>query len=336
MLIHLENEAEKNLAQIELEKSVKASLQEIGIQKIGFRSDTMQKPMFAGGEGALWAAFYKADDAAIPRSWNGFGIYERDRSSQIITVEINIPTGSNSAQVAGFYARDPESGAVYLMHDGGVGGGMKGVSKSEFLAWTGRELRQVSRSSGIARDGIVIGRINSADLPQRILKYVVEVAEFKKAVRDGDLNNDVMRLKAKEWDDYRKEATGQRKGQRSSDIDYISYHGDVVDFFKLHRETVKASGEKVTNSPLVDLLVIKNEYITEIYEVKTNIGRQTLYTAIGQLMTHCPRDIPETKRFLVIPVGDLPKDLESCFANLGIELLRFQLTNGKNKQVVLC
>ena len=81
-----------------------------------------------------WFAWAKPDpNDTTPRYWNSFGRY-RDNGNLQIAVEINIPTNSDSKRVAGFFAKDTETGIVYLMHDGGVGGGRKGVGRASFLA----------------------------------------------------------------------------------------------------------------------------------------------------------------------------------------------------------
>jgi hypothetical protein len=53
-----------------------------------------------------------------PRYWNPLGECRASGNLQI-SVELNVPTASNSKRVSGFFAKDTQTGIVYLMHDGG-------------------------------------------------------------------------------------------------------------------------------------------------------------------------------------------------------------------------
>ncbi len=335
MLRLVESTSEKRDAQNALKKAVTAQLARVGTRNIGFPSGNVDEVLYSNGDGTLWAAFSNVGDARVPRRWNAFGVYEEKRHAQMITVEINVPTTSNSASVAGFFARDPASGVTYLMHDGSVGGGKKGVGRSAFMSWSGRALEEVERSDSDPRSGIVIGRVDDPDLSGRIWHFVQAVRAFKDAVKRGDLDTETAQHTIAEWDAFKSESTGRRKGLRRAEIDYFSYHGDVVEALRAEREARATGGERVVNSPLVDLMVKVGAAITEIYEVKTGCDRQSLYTAIGQLMTHSVNAPKDTARTLVVPEGDLPAGLEPCFARLGITLRRFRLTAAPNRRVVL-
>ena len=75
--------------------------------------------------------------------------------------------------------------------------------------------------------------------------------------------------------------------------------------------------------------------MTEVYEVKTDCGHQSLYTSIGQLMTHSAGAADGVVRTVVLSEGELPPDVEACFAQLKISLRRFRLTLAPNRKVVL-
>lgn len=334
-LILIEDEASKRAAQRSLEVSVKAQLKPQGLRNIGFPSGNRDELIFAKGTGQLWCAFGDAEDAPIPRRWNSFGVFDAKKTTQSITVEINIATTSNSASVAGFFARDTGSGAVYLLHDGGVGGGKKGVGRSAFLAWSSRQLVRADRREGGFRDGILIGRIDTRYVTGRLWKYVQEVRAFKDAVDRGEIDAPTFRNKITEWEEYHRESSGRRKGKWKAEIDYVSYHGDVVDALWRERDAAKAPGELVTRSILIDLLVRKDDRITEVFEVKTSTDRQSLYTAVGQLMTHSVGAGPQIGRTLVIPEGAVPDDLLGCMQELAIAVRRFRLDEGSDQKIVL-
>ena len=335
MLVLVEDKKAKDAAQKAMEDGLTRSLQCIGKRNIGFPSGNLDETMYANGDGTLWAAFSHANDAKIPRRWNAFGVYDSERHTQMITVEINVPTTTNSASVAGFFAHDPSTGATYLMHDGSVGGGKKGVGRGAFMSWSDSVLEDVERTTGEPRSGIVIGRVDDPDLAGRIWTFVCTVRQFKDAVKRGDLDNVAARKKIAEWDKFRDEASGRRKGRRRPEFDYFSYHGDVVRALRDERQAMAAKNEVVVNSLLVDLMVKIGSRMTEIYEVKTDCGRQSLYTGIGHLLAPSVREGAEGNRTLVLPAGDLPEGMDLCLAELGIKLRRFHLTPAPNRKVVL-
>lgn len=331
----MEDVAGKRAAQKLVEQSVRASLPSRGRRNIGFPSGNRDEVIYSRGTGKLWCAFGSGEDAAIPRTWNAFGVYEDARRTQTITVEVNIPTKSNSASVAGFFARDPATGAVYLMHDGGVGGGKAGVGQAAFLAWSRSELLEVEREGRGSREGILIGRVDSRDLASRLWRYVQLVRTFKDAVKGGLLDTDAIRRQLAEWEAYRREGSGRRKGRRRAEIDYISYHGDVVDLLKVEREQSLDNGERILNSPLIDLYVRSGSQMTELYEVKTSLGRQSIYTGIGQLLAHSHKGPSGVRKILVLPEGEFPDGLEDCVTSLGIAVRRFRLKSGASPKLEL-
>jgi hypothetical protein len=144
-----------------------------------------------------------------------------------------------------------------------------------------------------------------------------------------------MRQAIAEWENFKSEGSGRRRGRRRSEIDYISYHGDVVQQLFEERDGRRADGERVLNSKLIDLYVRKGQSLTEIYEVKTSIDRQSIYTAIGQLFSHSSETMQGIKRTLILPAGQLPSDLEKSLASLSIDVRRFAISSGKTPQVVL-
>lgn len=335
ILTLVEDARSKQAAQRSMERSVKESLRRLGRRNIGFPSGNVDETLHSNGDGKLWAAFSTAKDASVPRRWNAFGVFEGKRRAQVITVEINVPTTSNAASVAGFFAKHPLTGAVYLMHDGSVGGGRKGVGRSAFMSWSNRGLVDVERTEGGPRAGIVIGRVDDPDLAGRIWSFVEVVRDFKAAVKRGDLDDEAARRTIAEWDSFRDESSGRRRGRRRAEIDYVSYHGDVVKALRVEREAAIGKGERVLNSPLIDMMVKVGDAMTEIYEVKTGCDRQSLYTAIGQLVAHSAESGAGVIRKLVIPEGELPAGLAACLDGIGVEVRRFRLTPPPGRRVEL-
>jgi hypothetical protein len=335
LLIAVDGKQELAAGQRDLEAQIRCALKSRGLHDIGYPGGNQDAQLFTNGSGQLWAAFAHLPAAHIPRRWNAFGVYSGDGRSQQITVEINIPTDEASGRIAGFFAKDADTGHVYLMHDGGIGGGKAGVGRGAFLAQSKSSLKRVTRSDGRIREGIIVGRVDTPDLPSRIWNFVQQVSEFKAAVRRGDFDNPRTRADLAEWDDFKDESPGRRQGRRRSKIDYITYHGDVVRALRDERQATCGADERVLNSRLIDLYVRCGSMLTEVYEVKTEIGRQSIYTAIGQLMTHGPVDAAGIKRILAIPPGELAADLKRSLSALGIVIRRFDITEGDTPCVTL-
>lgn len=338
MLRLVEDTEEKVRAQARLEREVSDALENQGSRNIGFRGGNVDHTVYASGEGSLWVAFgVVSEDSAVPRFWNAFGVYHPDRPTQMITVEINIPTDTNSAQVAGFFATDSGTGDIYLMHSGKVGGGRPGIGKSAFLVWSKAKLVEVSTSEGSVRNGIVVARLGDEDLVERVWAFVTTVHDFKERVATGELDTPDFQRRIEEFDRYSKEFSGRKRGTRNGEFEYVTYHGDIVHAIQVERTAHAAPGEEVFNSPLIDLYVKNAGAVSEIYEVKTGVGRQVLYTAIGQLVTHAAAVGGNVAQYLVVPANEpIAEDLERAMAKLRIEVRRFQLVgNGRRKTVKL-
>lgn len=148
MLQLVELRSEKVTLQRKFESIVRGALPELETRLVGWRPHGRR--MRISHDGRYW---YKGvppeSDQKIPRYWNPFGKYERSKKLPI-SIEINIAITTNDGRISAFFARDSETGIVCLMHDGGVGGGKLGVSKTNFLAWLGRERVPVSMSNGQA------------------------------------------------------------------------------------------------------------------------------------------------------------------------------------------
>ncbi|MBA0314509.1 hypothetical protein D7Y46_03920 [Stenotrophomonas maltophilia] len=218
-----------------------------------------------------------------------------------MTVEINtVPEGLNN-RIGGFFARHSETGVVYLFHSARVGGGRKGVGKEAFLAWSAHEPQHVTTADGGSREGVLVGPVSGKGASRSILRYVQSVADFKRAVREGAIDEPAFQNKLLKF-------------------------REVVEALKVWREEQGLlRGRRLVKSVLVDLGVEKgrSNKLEEVYEVKTSIDRSCVYGGIGQLMVHGNGDC---RRVLVLPAdGELLADLSAALDALGIELVRYRL-----------
>lgn len=326
----------KKALQRRLEGNIKDALRSQGEHNIGFRGGNANLQIYSAGEEKLWAAFGgPTEESAVRRYWNAFGVYQPDRSAQLISVEINIPIDSNGSQVAGFFAEDSETGAIFLMHSGKVGGGRPGIGKSAFLVWSKAKLVEVIDESGGVRTGIAVSKLSDPDMAGRIWTFVRGVQSFKDFAATGALQTPEFKRRVDEFDRYSKEFSGKKRGRSGGALEYVTYHGDIVQKLYDERTARLSADEKVFNSILIDLFVKKDGVLSEVYEVKTGVGRQALYTAIGQLVTHAANSQSEVAKFLVVPADDsIPKDLDHAVVALGIKVRRFRLKKSGQSRIV--
>lgn len=329
-------ESKKDIAnaQRKLEATIRRNFKKRAIKNIGYPGGTeTNASVVTDGAHWYWTSDLKGADTPNPRRLNWFGLFRRDSDLQI-AVEINTAYEGRNDQVAGFFARDNDTGSIYLVHSGRVGGGTKGVGKSAFLAWSNHHHPiDVVDSSGGIRDGSLVMPIDGIAATRPAVQYIDDVVRFKKAVRDGTIETPEFTRKKKELDDFYSEARGRRRGRRSSHIDYLSRHGDIVDALHSWR-TVCAlpKGARLVKNILIDMGVAVGRDLIEVFEVKTSTGRSDLYGAIGQLMVH--GTAANCQRGIVLPYDEtVAADLKEALKRLGIRIIKFKLDKQKARIV---
>lgn len=325
MFLLIESKEEIAKAQRNLEIAIRRDFKKKIEKNIGYPSGTMSNALVQTN-GIYWFCSTDFDDEDVtnPRRLNWFGLL-RDSPSLDITVEINTVYEGRNNQIAGFFARDSNTGLIYLMHSGRIGGGTEGVGKEAFLAWSGARLFEVMDSSGRIKEGILVMPIKGIKATRPAIRYIDAIVNFKQAVRDGALASADFQKKKNQFNNFFPEPRGRRQGQRSGEIDYLSRHGEVVDALYSWRNTnrLPKSG-RIVKDRLIDLGVAIEEELIEVYEVKTSATRTNIYTAIGQLMTHGVSK--NCRRVLVLPDHEIiTSDLGQALKRLNIELLKFKL-----------
>jgi hypothetical protein len=312
-------------AQGKLEAAMRRDFKKQVVKNIGYPGGTtIDAKVFTDGHYWYWSSDPDSADIPNPRRLNWFGLFRGDADLQI-SVEINTAYEGRNDQVAGFFARDNDTGRIYLLHSGRVGGGTKGVGRAAFLAWSDQHPIDVVDSSGGIKEGLLVMPIEGVAASRSAVRYINTVASFKQAVRTGDLVSPEFQRKRKELDDFFAESRGRRKGRRSGEIDYLSRHGEVVDALYSWRSSssLPKKGRLVKNI-LIDLGVAVGRQLVEVFEVKTSTARSDVYAAIGQLMVHGTSD--ECRRVMVLPQKEpIAPDLKEALQRLHIELLNFKL-----------
>lgn len=326
MFVMLESREEIAKAQAKLEATLRRDLPRIAVKDIGYPSGRQDGVRVrTDGVHWYWSSDLKGADTPNPRRLNWFGLFDGDKTGLAITVEINSPYVGRNDQVAGFFARDANTGMMYLFHSGRVGGGTKGVGKEALLAWSGLELTEVVDSSGGMREGVLVMPIEGTGASRSAIRYVDTIVGFKRAVREGEMEKPAFQRKLKQWGEFYAEGRGRRRRRRSSEIDYISRHGDVVDAVADWREANGLPQDcRLAKDILIDLGVYNGKELIEVFEVKTCSGRANVYEAIGQLLIHGVKS--GCRRVMVLPrVEPIADDLKLGLQRLGIELLQFVL-----------
>ncbi len=263
-------------------------------------------------------------DVGVHRHWNPFGVYSDDGNLGI-SVEINIPINDNTRRISGFFARDQDSETLYLMHDGGIGGGRKGIGRDAFLEASNARPQEVQTSTGM-RSGLIVAPLKARHFEAGVSSYLRNVIAFKAAVAAGHPLQPILGLPAgTEYAEYYREFSGRKTGGGDR-FTYESRHGDIVHALLDWVPSQGIVGE-IQKSVLVDLAVRHHGELVTVFEVKSSADRQSLYTAIGQLMVHSA-NAEGVQRYLVIPAGRVPDDIHGCLAALSIRVIRYEI-NGQ-------
>lgn len=321
----IESKEEIAKAQRKLEATIRRDFKTKAEKNIGYPGGTTSNAkVVTDGNYWYWSSDYDDRNIPNPRRLNWFGLFVGDADLQI-SVEINTAYEGRNDQVAGFFARNNDTGSIYLLHSGRVGGGTKGVGKAAFLAWSNQRPIDVIDSSGSIKEGVLVMPVDGVAASRSAVRYIDTIASFKQAVRAGDLASPEFQDKKKELDDFFAESRGRRKGQRSGEIDYLSRHGEVIDaLYSWRSSSAIPKGGRFVKNVLIDMGVAVGSKLVEVFEVKTSTARSDIYAAIGQLMVHGTSD--KCRRVMVLPQKELMAcDLKDALQRLNIELLKFKL-----------
>ena len=131
----------------------------------------------------IWFVSNKLENS---RYWNAFGLASnlKTKNSNDIVVEINIPLEGINRRIVGLFAEDTDGNTV-LLHRGKIGGGGKGIGKTQFLKWSYQKTVQVKYSNDNSVDEmLLVANLNLPNVAEQIGKFVMAVAEFKLKVQE--------------------------------------------------------------------------------------------------------------------------------------------------------
>jgi hypothetical protein len=329
MFQYLEDRFDIDRAQKKLQATIRRAFSKSDIKDIGYPGGRERQATVAtDGKYWFWTRDHRGSDVSTKRRLNWFGVLS-ERPGVSITVEVNTTYEGRNDLAAGFFARATETGLIYFLHSGRLGGGAKGVGKNSFLAWAAREKHTVIEaidSSGRVRLGLIVMPIEGATAAKSAARYIDLVLGFKKAARAGEIESSEFKRQQKKFEDYYSEGHGRRKGRRRGEIDYISRHGEIVDAlykWRLARPLPKRS--RVVKDVFIDLGVANGDGLVEIFEVKPSADRSSIYSAVGQLLIHGRNEL--CSKTIVLPKDEsLASDLAEALDRLQIKEVRFKLT----------
>ena len=190
MFSTLTKRAEVASAQGQMQKALFAQLPERGRSyTVGFQGGKFEVANLHA-DGSIWCVLDKLTNELTPRFWNAFGLADKLKiyGSNAIVVEINVPLSGISSRVGGAFAVN-ESGELWLLHRGKVGGGKDGIGKDAFLRHSKLPLVSAVSKDGKAGEFIPVGHIASPTFASDVGRFVRSVAEFKKSVADDAISS---------------------------------------------------------------------------------------------------------------------------------------------------
>lgn len=124
---------------------------------------------------------------------------------------------------------------------------------------------------------------------------------------------------------FSSEFSGKKKVKSKVSTEANVVHGSIVDQLKQFVEQ-NFKNTIVFNTPKIDLAIELDGEITTIFEVKTSIDTQAIYTAVGQLFMH-GTGIPNVSRIIVLPESLENESTINCLCELGIQIILFSIDN---------
>lgn len=144
---------------------------------IGYKGGNAKNTVHWRSDLNIWSAF----GLGVNRHWCPFGIEDPQKKKNNLNMvcEINFPFENKNLRIAGAFGCD-ENGTKYITHNGGVGGGRPGISKSKFLEFYGdSSMVTLKWPNGEESESILLGGLEDSDLDIKIRDFVRKVAEFK-------------------------------------------------------------------------------------------------------------------------------------------------------------
>jgi hypothetical protein len=284
--------------------------------------------IFKHRETTFW--FSKARNKKSPKQYNLFGVDPDFERENAILVQINYQKEFKDFKDAAVWARD-EKDNFYLLHSGKMGGGVPGMTIETIDSLYGGKKLIVSHQ-GIYKEYFVVCKLNSPRAFLQLNHFLIEILKIKTFIKqqqskvDTNSNNELKsnkKISFKVPRNYTPEFWGKRRAYfRKGKTESTSDHGAIVDALKFKLESDLGYQNKCVNNKFIDLGITKNGKPLAIFEIKTSVNTQSIYTAIGQLMLHSSNTRVNPLKFAVLP-SEVDDDMIQDLKKLSIDTIRF-------------
>jgi len=218
-----------------------------------------------------------------------------------------------------------EQGRTLLAHRGRIGGGRKNIGSELF--WSNYDGKRLTVWDGDRETEVAaVAEIGSPRFLRQIQFFVYEVERIK-ALAARDLSDGQSTGRSGHTGSARfelkslgKEFEGIKTYRINREVNAVCDHGPIVE--KL-RKLLRSRGYSTGKDKLRDLYVYHGRKVTSLFEVKPSADRQSIYSAVGQLLLHSANVNPRSRLILVTPDGISP-NLQSALRRIGIETLGFK------------
>ena len=291
---------------------------------VGFRGGAVETEVTWHGSAGIWTLL--DPDEAKNRFWCCFGVQNpKEVKSLDIAVEVNPRLKGTDLRVAGAFARDVR-GIVHLCHNGKIGGGKRGVGKRAlFNHYRGEWAEMVYRDRIV--DVVDLGSICDPRLPGRLGWFAREILRVKGVIAStsGGLDTSVVLpggLLANGSPGFVPEFSGVRKRYSLQHVvEAKADHGTVVDALAA---SVEKLGHRPYNDRARDLFTLdERNDVAMLFEVKTDVTSNSIYTAVGQLLLNGRAANSGTRMILVVPGRPVPETHEAL-NSIGIDVLAYR------------
>jgi hypothetical protein len=312
MIRVIEDAATIRECQAELNARVKAVTTEERQYTVGFPGGAAEATVYYSEHLDFWMTLKPISN----RYWNCGGIgYPFNTSNVAPHVEINPPLSGIDRRIAGAYLED-DDGVRYIGHSGKIGGGAKGVSKTNFLVYYPGWSWVLSGEQDVPM--YVIGRLNSDELPRRLRDFTRRSAEFRRLIKSG-------RTPGVEDGSptFNPEFQGTKRYSTADQVEADCVHGAVVVAL---RDALVDRGIEAFTTVTRDLYVRGDEdQMSILFEAKTHADTTSIYGAVGQLMFH---GVGTARKLVAVLPEDVTASARHRLAELGIAVVTFNIDDG--------
>ncbi|MCH8903148.1 MAG: hypothetical protein IIA45_04465 [Bacteroidetes bacterium] len=291
----------------------------------GHKGESLRVDAHYSEELNIWWSFGEAEGKSGRRYWNAFGLGRPTKNRLVnIICEINYPFNGINKRVAAAWLED--EGEHVLIHSGKIGGGRAGIGKRPFQQRYAGSFADLTLPE-LTGKYTEIGNLDNPRLPYQIKFFVEEVARIKAEIvssnqSSGSSSDPRDEIKTT----FTEEFSGTKEYENSGKVVSNCDHGLVVSALK---SIVETRGYQVANDSPRDLYIYNNRpQITHVFEVKTAISSQSIFTAVGQLLVNNARISPKPKLIYVVP-KELNNNLRKTLAKLDIIPLIYDWSNSK-------